>query len=271
MSSRGSGEKKLELDRRRAQSRLTELSRELAEMETERRTQQKKRARSAIPRVALVGYTNAGKSTIMNSMVMRYLGDAEKTVMEKDMLFATLDTTVRSITPKENKTVLLSDTVGFIDKLPHGLVKAFRSTLSEAASADLLLHVVDFSDPDYKDHIAVTNETLEEIGAADIPVLMVYNKVDRMEESSCLRVTESAVYISAKEESSITLLADEVLKRVYAGHEICHMCLPYARGDIFSYLKEQANVLSESYEADGISVTVECSQADKGRFAEFLV
>ena len=195
MSSRGSGEKKLELDRRRAQSRLTELRRELAEMETERRTQQKKRARSAIPRVALVGYTNAGKSTIMNSMVMRYLGDAEKTVMEKDMLFATLDTTVRSITPKENKTVLLSDTVGFIDKLPHGLVKAFRSTLSEAASADLLLHVVDFSDPDYKDHIAVTNETLEEIGAADIPVLMVYNKVDRMEESSCLRVTESAVYI----------------------------------------------------------------------------
>ena len=271
MSSRGSGEKKLELDRRRAQSRLTELRRELAEMETERRTQQKKRARSAIPRVALVGYTNAGKSTIMNSMVMRYLGDAEKTVMEKDMLFATLDTTVRSITPKENKTVLLSDTVGFIDKLPHGLVKAFRSTLSEAAGADLLLHVVDFSDPDYKDHIAVTNETLEEIGAADIPVLMVYNKVDRMEGASYPRATESAVYMSAKEEDGITLLADEVLKRVYAGHEICHMCLPYARGDIFSYLKEQANVLSESYEADGISVTVECSQADKGRFAEFLV
>ena len=191
--------------------------------------------------------------------------------MEKDMLFATLDTTVRSITPKENKTVLLSDTVGFIDKLPHGLVKAFRSTLSEAAGADLLLHVVDFSDPDYKDHIAVTNETLEEIGAADIPVLMVYNKVDRMEGASYPRATESAVYMSAKEEDGITLLADEVLKRVYAGHEICHMCLPYARGDIFSYLKEQANVLSESYEADGISVTVECSQADKGRFAEFLV
>ena len=131
--------------------------------------------------------------------------------------------------------------------------------------------MVDFSDPDYKDHIAVTNETLEEIGAADIPVLMVYNKVDRMEGASCPRATESAVYMSAKEEDSITLLADEVLKRVYAGHEICHMCLPYARGDIFSYLKEQANVLSESYEADGISVTVECSQADKGRFAEFLV
>ena len=167
--------------------------------------------------------------------------------------------------------MLLSDTVGFIDKLPHGLVKAFRSTLSEAAGADLLLHVVDFSDPDYKDHIAVTNETLEEIGAADIPVLMVYNKVDRMEGASYPRATESAVYMSAKEEDGITLLADEVLKRVYAGHEICHMCLPYARGDIFSYLKEQANVLSESYEADGISVTVECSQADKGRFAEFLV
>lgn len=271
MSNKGTGEKKLELDRRKIEHRITELKKELEDVGRTREVQRKKRQQSRIPQVALVGYTNAGKSTILNRMVEQFGELPDKTVMEKDMLFATLDTTVRSITPKENKTVLLSDTVGFIDKLPHGLVKAFRSTLSEAASADLLLHVVDFSDPDYKDHIAVTNETLEEIGAADIPVLMVYNKVDRMEESSCLRVTESAVYISAKEESSITLLADEVLKRVYAGHEICHMCLPYARGDIFSYLKEQANVLSESYEADGISVTVECSQADKGRFAEFLV
>lgn len=271
MSNKGTGEKKLELDRRKIDHRITELKKELEDVGRTREVQRKKRQQSRIPQVALVGYTNAGKSTILNRMVEQFGELPDKTVMEKDMLFATLDTTVRSITPKENKTVLLSDTVGFIDKLPHGLVKAFRSTLSEAAGADLLLHVVDFSDPDYKDHIAVTNETLEEIGAADIPVLMVYNKVDRMEGASYPRATESAVYMSAKEEDGITLLADEVLKRVYAGHEICHMCLPYARGDIFSYLKEQANVLSESYEADGISVTVECSQADKGRFAEFLV
>ena len=259
---RGPGETQLEMDRRIILNRMSLLKERLAEIDKQKATQRKNRGRMI--RAALVGYTNVGKSTLMNLL-------AKSEVFAENKLFATLDTTVRSITPKENKTVLLSDTVGFIDKLPHGLVKAFRSTLSEAAGADLLLHVVDFSDPDYKDHIAVTNETLEEIGAADIPVLMVYNKVDRMEGASYPRATESAVYMSAKEEDGITLLADEVLKRVYAGHEICHMCLPYARGDIFSYLKEQANVLSESYEADGISVTVECSQADKGRFAEFLV
>lgn len=273
MSNKGAGEKKLELDRRRIENRLAELRKELAQVETERITQQKKREKSAIPRVALVGYTNAGKSTIMNAMVERYIGDEEKKVLEQDMLFATLDTSVRNITPKENKTILLSDTVGFIDKLPHGLVKAFRSTLSEAVAAHLILHVVDFSDPHYKEQMEVTKETLKEIGAADVPVFYVFNKADLLEGEDAVKIpkiTEQAIYMSAKQRIGMDELIDEILKRVYSGHKECHLLLPYDRGDLFSYLKEHANVIDSSYEADGIHVTAECGEADLGRLAPFL-
>ena len=274
MSNKGAGEKKLELDRRKIENRLAELRRELAQVETERMTQQKKRERSAIPRVALVGYTNAGKSTIMNAMVERYIGDDEKKVLEQDMLFATLDTSVRNITPKENKTILLSDTVGFIDKLPHGLVKAFRSTLSEAVAAHLILHVVDFSDPHYKEQMEVTRETLKEIGAADVPVLYVFNKADLLEGEDAVKIpkiTEQAIYMSAKQRIGMDELIDEILKRVYSGHRECRLLLPYDRGDLFSYLKEHANVIESSYEADGIHVTAECGEADMGRLGAYII
>ena len=273
MSNKGAGEKKLELDRRKIENRLTELRKELAQVETERETQQKKREKSAIPRVALVGYTNAGKSTIMNAMVEQYIGDEEKKVLEQDMLFATLDTSVRNITPKENKTILLSDTVGFIDKLPHGLVKAFRSTLSEAVAAHLILHVVDFSDPHYKEQMEVTKETLKEIGAADVPILYVFNKADLLEGEDAIKIpkiTEQAIYMSAKQRIGMDELIDEILKRVYSGHQICQLLLPYDRGDLFSYLKEHANVIENSYEADGIHVTAECGEADLGRLAPYM-
>ena len=273
MSNKGAGEKKLELDRRKIEHRLAELRKELAQVEMERQTQQKKREKSAIPRVALVGYTNAGKSTIMNAMVERYIGDEEKKVLEQDMLFATLDTSVRNITPKENKTILLSDTVGFIDKLPHGLVKAFRSTLSEAVAAHLILHVVDFSDPHYKEQMEVTKETLKEIGAADVPVFYVFNKADLLEGDDAVKIpkiTEQAIYMSAKNRIGMDELVDEVLKRVYSGHKVCQLLLPYDRGDLFSYLKEHANVIESSYEADGIHVKAECGEADLGRLAPFL-
>lgn len=273
MSNKGAGEKKLELDRRKIENRLAELRKELSQVEVERETQQKKRERSAIPRVALVGYTNAGKSTIMNAMVETYIGDEEKKVLEKDMLFATLDTSVRNITPKENKTILLSDTVGFIDKLPHGLVKAFRSTLSEAVAAHLILHVVDFSDPHYKEQMEVTKETLKEIGAADVPVLYVFNKADLLEGEDAVKIpkiTEQAIYMSAKKRIGMNELIDEILKRVYSGNKVCELLLPYDRGDLFSYLKEHANVIENSYEADGIHVKAECGEADLGRLAQFM-
>ena len=180
MSSRGAGEKKLELDRRHIEHRISELRKELDAISRERETQRKRRGQSRIPLVALVGYTNAGKSTIMNHMVERFVGDEEKKVLERDMLFATLDTTIRRINTGNNQDFLLTDTVGFIHKLPHGLVKAFHSTLEEIKGADLLLQVVDVSVPGYQEQMETTRETLRELGAGDIPMLIVFNKADRL-------------------------------------------------------------------------------------------
>ena len=184
MSSRGAGEKKLELDRRHIEHRISELRKELDAISRERETQRKRREQTRIPLVALVGYTNAGKSTIMNQMVERFVGDEEKKVLEKDMLFATLDTTIRRINTGNNRDFLLTDTVGFIHKLPHGLVKAFRSTLEEIKGADLLLQVVDVSDPGYQEQMETTKETLRELGAGDIPMLIVFNKADRLTDTA---------------------------------------------------------------------------------------
>ncbi len=271
MSSRGSGEKKLELDRRRAQSRLTELRRELAEMETERRTQQKKRARSAIPRVALVGYTNAGKSTIMNSMVMRYLGDVEKTVMEKDMLFATLETSVRSVDTGHNKPFFLTDTVGFINKLPHGLVKAFRSTLEEVRYADLLIQVVDFSDENYRQQMQVTADTLKELGAGDIPQIIVYNKADKCEMEPLPQKRQGNWYLAAGLNIGIRELAEAVEQKVYADNAECVFLIPYSAGNVASYLMEQAQILSREYREDGILIHADCHRQDMDRYREYIV
>ena len=178
MSNKGTGEKQIELDRRKIEKRISELRRELEAIEHDRNTQRKRRNDSSLPQVALVGYTNAGKSTLMNKMVETYVGKEEKMVVARDMLFATLDTTVRKINQNDRKDFLLSDTVGFISKLPHGLVKAFRSTLDEVRYADLLLQIVDASDEHYREHIQVTEETLRELGAEKIPCIYVMNKAD---------------------------------------------------------------------------------------------
>lgn len=208
LSNRGAGEKKLELDRRRIEKRMAELRRELDKIARERETQRKQRQSSGIPRVALVGYTNAGKSTLMNRMLDRYTRDASKKVLEKDMLFATLDTTVRRIRTGPREEFLLSDTVGFIHQLPPGLVKAFRSTLEEAKEADLLLHVLDYSEESFRKQREVTEETLKELGAGDIPVIYVYNKADRcMEEERLPVIRGNRIYMSAKTGAGIPELA----------------------------------------------------------------
>ncbi len=272
MSSRGAGEKKLELDRRRIEQRITELDRELLEVSTERKVQRKRRRDARIPLVALVGYTNAGKSTILNAMIDAYVKDDDKKVLEKDMLFATLDTTVRRISTGNNRDFLLSDTVGFINKLPHGLVKAFRSTLEEVENADLLVQIVDYSDPHYLEQMEVTRKTLSELNAGEIPVLTVFNKADKCGEKVGYpkRSGEDRVYISAKEEASIKLLTEAILDRVYADYKVSEFLIPYEKGSIVSYFMENSQIISQEYVEKGTRVKVKCHKADREKFSSYL-
>lgn len=272
MSSRGAGEKKLELDRRRIEHRISELSRELEEVSRERQVQRGRRQRARIPLVALVGYTNAGKSTIMNAMIDNYMKDDEKKVLEKDMLFATLDTTVRRICTGNNKDFLLSDTVGFIHKLPHGLIKAFHSTLEEIANADLLLQVVDYSDPHYREQMKTTSQTLTELNAGDIPMITVFNKADKCGEKIAYPkiVGRDKIYLSAREDSSLSMLTDMILDRVYADYTIEEFLIPYEKGGIVSYFMENAHIISKEYEESGTKITVRCHHADRDKYAEYL-
>lgn len=272
LSNKGAGEKKLELDRRRLEQRLTSMKRELQAISGERRTQRKKRAESGIPRVALVGYTNAGKSTIMNALLSAYVRDEEKQVLEKDMLFATLDTTVRRIAPPERNAFLLSDTVGFISNLPHSLVKAFRSTLEEVREADLLLQVIDYADENYAGHMQVTKETLRELGAEQIPMLYVFNKADLCGMGQFATVQgDDKLYMSAKSPNGIDALLTMIEGKLSGGYRDCELLIPYNRGDIASYLKDNAVVSVTDYRDDGIYMKANVSVRDAGRYAQYFV
>ena len=269
VSNNGAGEKKLELDRRKIEHRISELQKELKEVGRERETQSKQRNASGILKVALVGYTNAGKSTLMNRMLAHCEMAEGKKVLEKDMLFATLETTVRKIRADKNFTFLLSDTVGFISKLPHHLVKAFRSTLEEVKRADLILLVVDYHDPYYKEQLKVTQETLRELGAAHIPAIYVYNKADLC-DVRIPKVAGQRIYMSAKQGIGMEELIEEIRRQAQKGYVSCRMCIPFARGEVFSYLKEQAVIERTDYTAEGIRITLRCRQADYDKYAEYV-
>lgn len=273
LSNRGAGETKLELDRRKIEHRISELKKELEDVAGARETMRKKRSQSKIPKVALVGYTNAGKSTILNRMVSLYGDNKEKTVVEKDMLFATLDTNVRCIYPKadaiENKPFFLADTVGFIHKLPHGLVKAFRSTLEEVKYADLLIQVVDFSDEHYKQHIEVTAATLKELEAGDIPRIIVYNKADKCAMENLPRRKDRQIYMAASLNCGIEELTEMIKECVYADQVETELLLPYDKGGIVSYFMENATVLEQEYREEGVWLKVSCHKADADKYAEY--
>lgn len=271
MSNRGAGEKKLELDRRKIEHRISELKKELETVERSRETQRKKRNASRIPQVALVGYTNAGKSTIMNRMLEEFGRTPGKQVLEKDMLFATLETSVRSIEMEDGRPFFLVDTVGFIHKLPHGLVKAFRSTLEEVRYADLLVHVVDYSDENYRQQMEITKETLKELEIGDIPQIIVYNKSDRCRMERLPRVRKDDIHMAAGPGIGIRELAELIQDKLYEHYRDCEFMLPYDQGRAASYLMEQAVVLEQEYQESGIYLKVRCHEQDAARYGRFLI
>lgn len=270
-SNKGSGEKQIELDRRIIEDRISKLNKELSELDTRRNIQRRKRSDSQIPLVSLVGYTNAGKSTLLNTLVDLSLSDESKKVYEEDMLFATLETSIRKIKIKDGKEFLLSDTVGFIRELPHMLIKAFRSTLDEVKNSDLLLHVVDFSDEDYEENIRVTNSTLKEIGADNIPVIYVFNKCDKVNDTKLPYVDGNKVYISAKNNTGINELINVISNNIFKEYVTCKMEIPFKRGDIVSYLKEKYDFISTQYTNDGTLIEICLNKKDYGKYKNYII
>lgn len=267
---RGAGETKLELDRRKIEDQIAKLRRDLEHVKDQRETQRKQRKKNEVPVVSIVGYTNAGKSTIMNRLLTKTGQVDDKQVFEKDMLFATLETSVRQIRLPDQKEFLLTDTVGFVSKLPTHLVKAFRSTLEEAREADLLLHVVDVSNEEHRYMMQVTNETLQAVGVENVPTLDVFNKSD-LASLNYPHVSGNNIWISAKESVGLDELLDMIRVNIFGDYKTCRMLIPYERGDVVSYLNEQASVQSSEYEEDGTLMKVELKQADYDRYQEFVL
>lgn len=267
-NNKGEGETKLELDRRKIQGKINELNKELEELKQEREIQRNKRKDAQLPMAALVGYTNSGKSSIMNYMVKTYKKDDEKLVFEKDMLFATLETSVRSIKLPNNKSFLLSDTVGFVSNLPHNLVKAFRSTLEEVCEADILIHVVDISNPNYENQIKVTQETLKEIGADKIPVLYVLNKIDLLK---AMPDNINGVLTSAKNGSGMKDLVNKLCDQLFCDYVDLKVCIPHKEGGLLAYINREVIILNAEYTEEGALLSIQCSKSKLKKFQEYLI
>ncbi|MFC7685976.1 GTPase HflX [Ureibacillus sp. GCM10028918] len=267
---RGAGETKLELDRRKIEDQIAKLRKDLEVVKSIRETQRKKRRKNEVPVVSLVGYTNAGKSTIMNRLLKRIGQEDNKQVFEKDMLFATLDTSVRNIELPDRKTFLLTDTVGFVSKLPHHLVKAFRSTLEEAREADLLLHVVDVSNEQHPFMMDVTNKTLGEVDVEGIPTIYVYNKSDLANVKYPL-VSGDNIWISAQDGAGLDELVELIRQHVFSDYVECEMLIPFDRGDVVSYLNANAQVKGTEYEEQGTKLIVELKDADLKKYEQYVI
>ncbi|MCL2379697.1 MAG: GTPase HflX [Coriobacteriia bacterium] len=267
----GMGESQLEADRRLLGKRMSDLKREIKRVSTERETQRSKRIASGIFKVSLVGYTNAGKSSLLNALT-----DAD--VLAYDKLFATLDSTTRKLTLVSGREVTLTDTVGFINKLPHGLVEAFKSTLDEVNQADMLLHVVDASAENFEGQITAVETVLQEIGAIEKPTLLVFNKIDDMGDNADLlqnrlkelRQDQGVELVSAMTREGLDDLLLAIERFAAASSQSMEVLIPFTRGDLVELAHLRTTIVEESYVEDGTRMTLRVPKDLEGQFKPFL-
>ena len=272
IGTRGPGEKKLETDRRHIAGRIDDIKAELAKIVKTRKVQRSEREKNEIPVVALMGYTNSGKSAIMNALIARSvqlqnLADADKTVESKNMLFATLDAQHRRISLGKGKEFILIDTVGFVSGLPHGLVEAFKSTLEEVRDADLLIHVVDASYENRDFQIEVTEKVIGQLASKSTPVIMAYNKMDIAESEPIDATGKEAVYLSAKTGEGVEDLENKISDVIFGSMKEASMLIPYDKGSITSYLCENGQIESIEYKENGTLIKGRFKSEDIERYA----
>ena len=266
IGTRGPGETRLETDRRRIMRRIEKLEQDLNGLSRTRHTQRKSRGRSGLASVVIVGYTNAGKSTLLNALT-------QAGVLVENRLFATLDPTTRRLALPGGEPVLVTDTVGFIRQLPHGLIESFKSTLEVAAEADLLVHVVDGSATHPEEQMTAVREVLAEIGADQVPEFIVFNKADKLEDfgAQLVEAHHGAVAVSALKNQGLDVLLRKLADRMRSITQVTDLVVPFERGDILASIHREGEVVLSQDHPDGMHIRARLSEASAGRLREFVV
>ncbi|MGL5055199.1 MAG: GTPase HflX [Fusobacteriaceae bacterium] len=279
IGTKGPGEKKLEIDRRRIRENIYDLKEELEKIRKTRGVQRERRDESGIPKISLAGYTNAGKSSLRNAIVDLYPGDnatKKENVFAENLLFATLDTTTRSIILPDKRLASLTDTVGFVRKLPHDLVEAFKSTLEEVIFSDVIVHVVDSSSETVREQIKAVEEVLDELGVGDKPTILALNKIDITSEEEILKLQEEykrypIVPISAFRNINLELLLDMLCGMLPKTIKKCEYLIPYSEGAVVAYLHRNSIIDSEEFEGEGTKIIANVNNEAYGKCKQYLV
>ncbi|MFV0381256.1 MAG: GTPase HflX [Breznakia sp.] len=264
---RGAGETKLELDKRRIEAQIQKQKKALKQLVEDRQVARQKRKKRGKKIVALVGYTNAGKSTLMNQFLKK--SHNEKEVYVKDMLFATLETKTRKIVLPHKHTIILTDTVGFVDKLPHALINAFRSTLEEVKEADILLHVIDYSNPFYEAQMRTTQSVLQALGASHLPIFNVFNKLDKISNVDPYTKNDS-VFLSARKGQGISLLLEVMEKKLFGEIEILYAMIPYTKEKLLHQIHEHYEVVEENASVEGVHIAFYATMEERKLFETYI-
>lgn len=267
IGSRGPGEKKLETDRRQIDDRITEISKELKQVEADRATRRQAHSKNTIPLVSMVGYTNAGKSTTLNKLT-------DAGVLAEDMLFATLDTTTRKVTLNGGSNIHFVDTVGFIQKLPTALIQAFKSTLEELSYADILVHIVDGSSPIRDEQMTTVYQTLKELDCLNVPIITVFNKCDKESFQRPLpndSYATEVVEISAQNGINIDLLKDNIEKVLKSFRENLEIILPYSEGTLLGVIHEKCEIIEEDFRENGTYLNIYCDEKIYNKVVKFKI